>query len=94
MKKLIALLTVCSLTLSAMAQMAIPGGVFASNPTRFDGRKVTIKNIEIIKTDENGMNTIGGPGIAAYRLPAAGGALPPFPLLLLVDLLEVLKQLK
>ena len=73
MKKLIALLTVCSLTLSAMAQMAIPGGVFASNPTRFDGRKVTIKNIEIIKTDENGLGTIGGPGIAAYGLPGAGG---------------------
>ena len=65
MKKLITLLTVCSLTLSAMAQMAIPGGVFASNPARFDGRKVTIKNIEIIKTEKNRRAGIGGPGIAA-----------------------------
>lgn len=73
MKKLITLLTVCSLTLSAMAQMAIPGGVFASNPARFDGRKVTIKNIEIIKTEENRRAGIGGPGIAAYGLPGAGG---------------------
>ena len=74
MKKLIALLTVCSLALSAMAQgLAIPGAVFASNPARFDGRKVTLKTVEIIKIQEAGRPSIGGPGIAAYGLPGAGG---------------------
>ena len=61
MKKLITLLTVCSLTLSAMAQMAIPGGVFASNPARFDGRKVTLKNVELYKSDDLTSATIVGP---------------------------------
>ena len=33
---------------SSVAQLAIPGEIFADNPTRFNGRKVTIKNIEIV----------------------------------------------
>jgi len=33
---------------STFAQMAIPGEVFASNPQRFNGRKVTIKNIVLV----------------------------------------------
>ena len=43
---------------SAMAQMAIPGEIFASNPSRYNGRKVTLKNLEIVKTDAH-----GGPSI-------------------------------
>ena len=47
---------------STFAQMAIPGEVFASNPNRFNGRKVTIKNI-VIKSESVGINnsTITGP---------------------------------
>lgn len=39
---------------SSMAQMAIPGEVFAQNPSRFNGRKVTIKNIELVSSTLNG----------------------------------------
>ena len=50
MKKLTLLFAVAFAVVgSAMAQMAIPGEVFAGNPARFNGRKVTIKNIEIVK---------------------------------------------
>jgi len=39
---------------SSMAQMSIPGEVFAQNPARFNGRKVTIKNIELVSSTLNG----------------------------------------
>lgn len=47
---------------STFAQMAIPGEVFASNPNRFNGRKVTIKNI-VIKSEsvDTKNSTITGP---------------------------------
>ena len=47
---------------STFAQMAIPGEVFAGNSNRFNGRKVTIKNI-VIKSESVGTNqsTISGP---------------------------------
>ena len=55
MKKLTLLFAVAFAVVgSAMAQMAIPGEVFAGNPSRFNGRKVTIKNIEIVKADAHG----------------------------------------
>jgi hypothetical protein len=40
---------------SSVAQMAIPGEIFADNPSRFNGRKVTIKNIQL-----DGTQTMGG----------------------------------
>lgn len=47
---------------SSLAQLAIPGEVFASNPARFNGRKVTVKNIEIVKElPHNQGPLIGGP---------------------------------
>lgn len=47
---------------SSVAQMAIPGEVFASNPAKFNGRKVTIKNVEIVKENIHGSGlSIGGP---------------------------------
>ncbi len=62
MKKLTLLFAVAFAVVgSAMAQMAIPGEVFAQNPSRFNGRKVTIKNIEIVKTSATGGPAIGGP---------------------------------
>jgi len=48
---------------SSVAQMAIPGSVFADNPARFNGRKVTIKNIQLV-ANVQGMNQpgiVGGP---------------------------------
>ncbi len=62
MKKLTLLFAVAFAVVgSAMAQMAIPGEVFAQNPTRFNGRSVTIKNIEIVKASATGGPSIGGP---------------------------------
>ena len=73
MKKLL-LITIMAVSGNAFAQMAIPGEVFASNPARFNGRKVTIKNIEIVKNDPGQTSrTIGGPAIAAYGIPGASG---------------------
>ena len=46
MKKLTILLTVLFVSVAAMAQMAIPGAAFADNPSRFNGRKVTVKGVE------------------------------------------------
>lgn len=72
MKKLTLLFAVAFAVVgSAMAQMAIPGEVFAGNPSRFNGRKVTIKNIEIVKTDAHGGPSIGGPAGTFQGAPGA-----------------------
>lgn len=46
---------------SSAAQMAIPGEVFASNPAKFNGRQVTIKNLDFIKGSPQVGPSIGGP---------------------------------
>lgn len=46
MKKLL-LLALISVAGSAAAQMAIPGASFADNPGRFNGRKVTVKDVKL-----------------------------------------------
>lgn len=64
MKKLVLLAAVAVATIgSAFSQaLAIPGEIFAENPTRFNGRKVTVKNIEILKpTEGDHAVSIGGP---------------------------------
>lgn len=48
MKKLLTLLFAAITIGTTAAQLAIPGEVFAENPARFNGRRVTIKNIDII----------------------------------------------
>lgn len=58
---LLAALTI-GMVASSVAQMAIPGEIFAQNPARFNGRKVTIKNIEIVKSEPVG-SVISGPSI-------------------------------
>ena len=75
MKKLVTLAVVAIAVVgSAVAQMAIPGEIFAGNPARFNGRKVTIKNIEIVKSDTNhGGPAIGGPAGAVHGAPGAVG---------------------
>ncbi len=61
---------------SSVAQMAIPGEIFAGNPARFNGRKVTIKNIEIVKSDVHSQGTtIGGPvGSFSHVAPGPVGS--------------------
>ncbi len=87
MKKLTLLFAVAFAVVgSAMAQMAIPGELFAQNPSKFNGRKVTIKNIEIVKANGTGGASIGGPagnlsqgapGPAGSPTAPAGPCLPP-----------------
>ena len=75
MKKLVTLVVLAIAVVgSAVAQMAIPGEIFAGNPARFNGRKVTIKNIELVKADLNhGGPAIGGPAGALHGAPGAVG---------------------
>ena len=74
MKKLTLLFAVAFAVVgSAMAQMAIPGEVFAGNPSRFNGRKVTIKNVEVVKTDVHGGPSISGPAGSLSGGPGAVG---------------------
>jgi len=75
MKKLVTLVVLAIAVVgSAVAQMAIPGEIFASNPARFNGRKVTLKNIELVKADLNhGGPAIGGPAGALHGAPGAVG---------------------
>ena len=63
---------------SSVAQMAIPGEVFAQNPARFNGRKVTIKNIEIVKTDVHAGHSVGGP-VSSAQVGAPGPVVGPGP---------------
>ena len=75
MKKLVTLAVVAIAVVgSAVAQMAIPGEIFAGNPARFNGRKVTLKNIELVKADlDQGGPAIGGPAGAVHGAPGAVG---------------------
>ena len=75
MKKLVTLVVLAVAVVgSAVAQMAIPGEVFAGNPSRFNGRKVTIKNVEVVKTDAHGGPSIGGPAGSLSGGPGAVGS--------------------
>lgn len=77
MKKLIltAALTF-GMIVNSFAQMSIPGEAFAQNPSRFNGRMVTIKNIEIVpNTHGHQGSTIGGPaGSLSHATPGPVGS--------------------
>lgn len=64
---------------SSVAQMAIPGEIFADNPSRFNGRKVTIKNIEVfgptIGTNQPGIS-VGPVGSLNSNLGTVGPVVP------------------
>ena len=68
---LLATLTIGMIAGSA-AQMAIPGEIFADNPARFNGRKVTIKNIQI----NSGLTTSNQPAITGSPATANFNAAP------------------
>lgn len=57
MKKLLLSVVALGFVATSMAQMAIPGKVFADNATRFNGRKVTLRevklNMSVSKTTSN-----------------------------------------
>ena len=73
MKKLALILLTIGMIGASYSQMAIPGEIFAGNPSRFNGRRVTVKNIEIVKTDVNGGPSIGGPAGTFQSAPGAIG---------------------
>lgn len=56
---------------TSVAQMAIPGEIFASNPARFNGRQTTIKNVEIVKTTGTNGPSIGSP-VGSLQVGAPG----------------------
>ena len=59
---------------SSMAQVIIPGEIFAANPARFNNRPTTIKNIEIVQENAAGGPSIGGPaGSMSVGAPGAAG---------------------
>lgn len=68
MKKLLSLVVLAVAVVgSAVAQIAIPSAAFADNPSRFNGRKVTLKDIKVDFT--NTVNTAVG---AIAPAPLAG----------------------
>jgi hypothetical protein len=75
MKKLTVLFAVAFAVVgSAFAQMAIPGRAFADNPSRFNGRKVTVKEIKVDFT--NAMNSPAGAIAPAPIAPGAAIGMP------------------
>jgi hypothetical protein len=61
---------------SSVAQMAIPGEIFADAPARFNGRKVTLKNIQLVGTMP-GTNQAAIVGSPVGPLNAGPGAVGP-----------------
>ena len=57
MKKLLFSLLAIGMIGTSVAQMAIPGAVFADNAARFNGRKVTLKNIQVDMTSQMSIAT-------------------------------------
>tara|TARA_S200002703_G_scaffold1109_2_gene1908 strand:- start:1056 stop:1481 length:426 start_codon:yes stop_codon:yes gene_type:complete len=79
MKKFLLSLLAIGMMGSSVAQMAIPGGIFADDPTRFNGRKVTVKNIQIDFADldtQYGITTPPGP-IGTPTKPLIAPCRPP-----------------
>lgn len=84
MKKflLIALFTI-SFIGSSVAQMAIPGAVFASKPASFNGRQVTIKNIQLDFSSQKvhgfigPVAPVGGPGAVSVGPGPVGSPTAP-----------------
>ena len=66
---------------SSVAQFAIPGAAFADNPSRFNGRKVTLKEIKVNFSDQITTSAVAvapapltGPVQMPQVAPAANGA--------------------
>ena len=63
MRKYITFIVLALLSVSySAAQMAIPGKAFADNPARFNGRKVTLKNVSVsIESNLGSSNSVIAP---------------------------------
>lgn len=60
---------------SSLGQMAIPGEVFASNPAKFNGRQVTLKNLEFVKGKPHISPSVIGPaGTFSNVAPGPAGS--------------------
>ncbi len=59
---------------SAFAQQAISGAIFASNPARFNGRTVTVKNVQLNMTNVTSTTGTVAPGAAGVQAGPAGPA--------------------
>ncbi len=61
---------------SSKGQMAISGGIFAENPTRFNGRMITVKNIRLNLNSHNSVPgtvpPVNPPGGNANNTPIGG----------------------
>jgi len=79
MKKLMLSLLAIGMMGSSIAQMAIPAGIFANDPTRFNGRKVTLKNVQLDFNDLAVQNaTVAPPGpIGTPTTPVINPCRPP-----------------
>jgi hypothetical protein len=74
MKKLLFILLTIGMIGTSFSQMAVAGELFAANPSRFNGRQTTIKNVEIVKTHGASGPSIGGPaGSFQQGAPGAVG---------------------
>jgi hypothetical protein len=57
MKKLLSLAVLAVAVVgSAVAQLSIPGAIFADNPSRFNGRKVTLKEVKLVASTVSNTN--------------------------------------
>lgn len=61
---------------TAFAQAPITGAVFATNPARFDGQKVTVKNLQLDLTKNSAPKT---GAVAPVAVSPAGGSLTGAP---------------
>lgn len=64
---------------STLAQLAIPGEVFADNPHRFNGRRVTIKNIQLNSEVTSGQLSVGQSSPALLNVSAGVVGTPSAP---------------
>lgn len=73
MKKLLSFALVVFAVGSAMAQMVIPGESFAKNPSSFNGRKVSVRNVQVDFSN----NMVAAPGAVAPAGPINSVASAP-----------------
>ena len=72
MRKYITFIVLALLSVSySAAQMAIPGKAFADNPARFNGRKVSLKNVSVsIESNLGSNNSVIAPATVTAPISA------------------------
>lgn len=77
MKKVLSFIVVAVIAATSLAQIAIPGVVFADAPARFNGRKVTIKNVQVGPNTQSVMSSAVAPMSLSGPIQATPGAIGP-----------------